>query len=55
MFGTTLNEEYAVAAELLELDENGLAGLSRSAVAASYAPEQVKASLLAEIDAYVAG
>ena len=55
MFGTTLNEEYAVAAELLELDETGLAGLARTAVAASYAPEQVKTSVLTEIDAYVAG
>jgi aminodeoxyfutalosine deaminase len=55
MFGTTLNEEYAVAAELLELDETGLAGLARTAVAASYAPEQVKTAVLTEIDAYVAG
>ena len=41
MFGTTLNEEYAVAAELLDLGETGVAGLARAAVAASYAPEQV--------------
>jgi aminodeoxyfutalosine deaminase len=54
MFGTTLNEEYAVAAELLDLDEQGLAGLARTAVAASWAPESVTTSLLAEIDAYVA-
>ena len=52
MFGTTLNEEYAVAAELLDLDESGLAGLVRAAVAASYAPEQVKSTLLAEVTAY---
>ncbi len=52
MFGTTLNQEYAVAAELLDLDESGLAGLVRAAVAASYAPEQVKAALLAEVAAY---
>jgi len=55
MFGTTLNEEYAVAAELLDLGETGVAGLARAAVAASYAPEQVKTSILAEIEAYVAG
>ena len=52
MFGTTLNQEYAVAAELLDLDESGLADLARAAVAASYAPEQVKTALLAEIAAY---
>ena len=52
MFGTTLNKEYGVAAELLDLDESGVAGLVRAAVAASYAPEQVKTSLLAEVAAY---
>ena len=29
MFGTTLNQEYAVAADLLDLDEAGLADLAR--------------------------
>ena len=42
MFGTTLNQEYAVAAELLDLDEAGLAELARAAVRASYAPEDVR-------------
>ena len=51
MFGTTLNQEYAVAAELLGLDEAGLAELARAAVRASYAPEDVRARVLAEIDA----
>ncbi len=54
MFGTTLNQEYAVAAELLDLDESGLVGLVRAAVAASYAPEHVKTALLAEVAAYTA-
>jgi aminodeoxyfutalosine deaminase len=51
MFGTTLNHEYAVAAELLGLDEAGLAELARAAVRASYAPEDVRARVLGEIDA----
>ncbi len=50
MFGTTLNQEYAVAADLLGLDEPGLAELARAAVRASYADEDVKRRLLAEID-----
>ena len=52
MFGTTLNHEYAVAADLLGLDEPGVAELARAAVAASFLDEAGKARLLAEIDAY---
>ena len=55
MFGTTLCREYGVAAELLALDEAGLADLSRAAVRSSFAPEDVKARILEEIDGYVAG
>ncbi|QBR93893.1 adenosine deaminase [Nocardioides euryhalodurans] len=54
MFGTSLNEEYAVAARLLDLDEQGVAELAREAVRASFAPAAVRQSLLAEIDAYAA-
>jgi aminodeoxyfutalosine deaminase len=50
MFGTTLNQEYAVAADLLGLDEAGLADLARAAVRASFAPDDVKERLLGEID-----
>jgi aminodeoxyfutalosine deaminase len=50
MFGTTLNQEYAVAADLLGLDEAGVAELARAAVRASYAPEDVKTRVLGEID-----
>ncbi|GAA4570567.1 adenosine deaminase [Planotetraspora kaengkrachanensis] len=53
MFGTTLNQEYAVAAELLGLDRNGIADLARSAVRASFLGAEGKSALLAEIDAYV--
>jgi aminodeoxyfutalosine deaminase len=54
MFGTDLNTEYAVAAQLLDLDETGVAGLAQAAVAASFAPAEVKAAILTEIEAYVA-
>jgi len=55
MFGTELNREYEIAADLLDLDESGLADLARAAVHASYADEDVKERILGEIDEYVAG
>ncbi len=55
MFDTSLVAEYAVAARLLDLDEQGVAELARTAVRASFAPEWVRTSLLAEIDGYAAG
>ncbi|MGW5260984.1 adenosine deaminase [Microbispora sp. NPDC004025] len=54
MFGTDLNQEYAVAAELLSLDEKGVADLARAAVEASFLDAGGKSALLAEIDAYAA-
>ncbi|XTZ17946.1 adenosine deaminase [Micromonospora echinospora] len=53
MFGTTLNDEYAVAARLLELDAAGVAGLARDAVTAAFLPDEGKRRLTAEIDAYL--
>jgi aminodeoxyfutalosine deaminase len=55
MFGTTLNREYAVAADLLDLDERGVADLALAAVDASFAPADVRARITAEIEAYAAG
>jgi aminodeoxyfutalosine deaminase len=55
MFGTTLNKEYDVAADLLVLDEDGVAELARAAVRASWAPDDVKSRVLGEIDSYVDG
>lgn len=52
MFATSLNNEYAVAARLLDLDEAGLAEIARAGVRGSFAPEELKRSLIAEIDAY---
>jgi aminodeoxyfutalosine deaminase len=52
MFGTSLNREYEVAAELLDLDADGVTDLARAAVRASFADPDLKAPLLAEIDDY---
>jgi aminodeoxyfutalosine deaminase len=52
MFGTSLEEEYAVAARLLDLDEPGIANLAKAAVTASFLPRDGKSALLAEIDDY---
>ena len=52
MFGTTLNREYEIAAELLGLDEGGLKALARGAVHASFAPEATKQRILGEIEAF---
>jgi aminodeoxyfutalosine deaminase len=54
MFATDLNTEYAIAARLLDLDEQGVADLARAAVRASFATEELKATLTAEIDSYAA-
>ncbi|MFC1429164.1 adenosine deaminase [Streptacidiphilus sp. N1-3] len=55
MFGTDLNHEYAVAAELLDLDEGGVAELARQGVRASFLEDAGKRRLLAEIDDHLAG
>ncbi|MEV6396540.1 adenosine deaminase [Streptomyces sp. NPDC051907] len=54
MFGSDLNNEYAVAARLLELDERGVAELAKNAVEASFLDAAGKARITAEIDAYTA-
>jgi len=53
MFSTDLNNEYAIAAELLGLDTAGLVELAKAGVIASFAPEPVKRLLLEEIDNYL--
>jgi aminodeoxyfutalosine deaminase len=52
MFGTTIEQEYAVAARLLDLDAAGVADLARAAVHAAFLPAGEKTALVAEIDAY---
>jgi aminodeoxyfutalosine deaminase len=53
MFGTDLNHEYAVAADLLGLDEAGVADMARAAVRGAFSTPAEQAGLLAEIDQYV--
>ncbi|MDT0215384.1 adenosine deaminase [Rothia sp. ARF10] len=55
MFGTTLCNEYAIAADLLDLDESGLADLATTAVNVSFAPDDVKRRVRDEISAYAGG
>ena len=52
MFGTSLNREYEIAADLLDLDRNGVRALATTAVDVSFAPDDVKARLRGEITAY---
>jgi adenosine deaminase len=54
MFSTTLNDEYLIAAELLGLDQAGVADLARAAVEASFLDIRGKQALFAEIDIYTA-
>ncbi|AEV86410.1 adenosine deaminase [Actinoplanes sp. SE50] len=53
MFSTTLNHEYQVAADLLGLDEHGVADLARQAVRYSFLDATGRSALLTEIDTYV--
>ncbi|QDP94951.1 adenosine deaminase [Microlunatus elymi] len=52
MFGTCLNREYEIAADLLGLDQHGVAELARTAVRESFASAETKRRILADIDAY---
>ncbi|MFI9006244.1 adenosine deaminase [Actinosynnema sp. NPDC053489] len=51
MFHTDLDREYLLCHEVFGLDRGDLAELARTGVRASFAPEEVKRSLLAGIDA----
>ncbi|MDQ2756570.1 MAG: adenosine deaminase [Actinomycetota bacterium] len=53
MFATDLCREYAVAADLLGLDQAGVADLARASVRQSFLQDAGKALLLNEIDDYV--
>lgn len=54
MFGTDINREYALAADLLGLDRAGVAALAVTAVDASFMAEPDKRRLRAEIAAHLA-
>lgn len=53
MFSTNLNNEYLVAAQMLDLDQQGVADLARWSVRDSFLDLPGKTTLLAEIDAYI--
>jgi aminodeoxyfutalosine deaminase len=53
MFGTTLNREYAIAADLLGLDAAGVGQLAKAALRASFADDARKRTIDTEIDGYV--
>jgi aminodeoxyfutalosine deaminase len=55
MFGTDLNREYEIAADLLDLDEAGVADLARTAVRCSFLDAAGQQAILDEIDAYASG
>jgi adenosine deaminase len=52
MFSTTLNGEYALAAELLDLDAAGVAEMAREAVRQSFLSPDQRTDLLNEINHY---
>jgi aminodeoxyfutalosine deaminase len=52
MFSTTLNNEYLIAARLLDLDTDGVTDLARAGIQASFLAADRKADLLREVDAY---
>ncbi|MFF3866565.1 adenosine deaminase [Micromonospora sp. NPDC001898] len=54
MFGTTLDDEYAVAARLLGVGPEGVAALATDAVTAAFLDPGEKSRLTAEIDSYLA-
>jgi aminodeoxyfutalosine deaminase len=53
MFGTTLNDEYRLAARTFGLGRPELAALARNSVVASFLDEAGKRAILAEIDAMI--
>jgi adenosine deaminase len=55
LFGTRLVDQYRAAREEHGLDDAALAGLARTSVEASTAPQDVRARLLAQIDGWLDG
>ncbi|CAN5641413.1 adenosine deaminase [soil metagenome] len=52
VFGTDLPREYLIAAEAFDWTTQDLVGLARTSIETSAAPIELKATLLAELDAY---
>jgi aminodeoxyfutalosine deaminase len=55
MFDTSLTREFALAHDVFGVDRTGLADLVHTAVDVSYAPDDVKRRVRAEIDDYTGG
>jgi aminodeoxyfutalosine deaminase len=55
MFDTDLNREYEYVAGLASLGAEGLAQIARAGARASFAPDEVKRDLIAEINDTLAG
>jgi aminodeoxyfutalosine deaminase len=51
MFGTTLNQEYSLVADLFGLDASDLTELARTGIRAAYCTEALRMELLSELDA----
>lgn len=54
IFGTRLVDQYVTAREVLGFDDEGLARLAASSLAASRAPEPLRRRALADVDAWLA-
>jgi adenosine deaminase len=54
LFGSRLLGQYAAMRAAHELSDETLAELARMSVRASFAPDAVKAAILADIDAWIA-
>jgi aminodeoxyfutalosine deaminase len=53
MFHAPLSGEFALARGVFSMDDDGLAGLVRNAIAASFADEETRERLWAEVDAWL--
>lgn len=53
MFSTTINDEYALAAQIMNLDRGGIADLARWAVRDAFIDEAYRRELRTQIDAYM--
>lgn len=54
LFGSRLADQYEIARSVHGFDDDALAGLARSSIEGSRAPQEIKSSALADIDAWLA-
>jgi adenosine deaminase len=53
MFATSVTSEFAFAREVVGLGDEALAEISRTAIRVSFAPQDLKAKLIAEVDGWL--